>query len=59
VAAKLETEFVSELAMALHEDGINKTLALIEIRNIVDGAGRPAEKVERIQDVFANLSSPL
>lgn len=59
VAAKLNTEFASELALCLHEDNLNKTLALIEIRDIANGTGKAAEKLERIQDVFANLSSPL
>lgn len=59
VAAKLNTDFASELALCLHDDGVDKALALIEIRKIVNGAGKAAEKLERIQDVFANLSSPL
>lgn len=66
VAAKLETDVVSELGLALSEDCANKTQALMEIRDIVAGVGQAArsklsaaQKLEHVQDVLANLTTPL
>lgn len=59
VAAKLETDFASELALCLHEDNLSKTMALIAIRDIVRETGRASDKLERIQDVIESLPSPL
>lgn len=66
VAAKLETEIVSELGLALSEDCANKTQALMDIRDLVDGIGQAArskltasQKLEHIQDVLASLATPL
>lgn len=66
VAAKLETEIVSELGLALSEDCANKTQALMDIRDIVNGIGQAArskltanQKLEHIQDVLSSLASPL
>lgn len=59
VAAKQLTDFASELATCMQVDNLDKTLALIQIRTIANGAGRPAEKLERIQDVFDKLVQPL
>lgn len=66
VAAKLETEIVSELGLALSEDCADKTQALMDIRDFVNGVGpaarsklTSAQKLEHIQDVLANLTTPL
>lgn len=54
--AKIETEFVSELALALSEDCHNKTKALMDIRDIVRDAASAIEKLEQIQDVIESLT---
>ena len=59
VAAKLNTEFASELAQCLYDDGLAKGLLLVDVRNIANGPGKAAEKLERIQDAFDNFSTPL
>lgn len=56
---KIETEFVSELALALSEDCHNKTKALMGIRDIVRDAGSATEKLECIQDVIDSLTPSL
>lgn len=59
VAAKQLTDFASEMATCMQVDNLDKTLALIQIRDIASGAGNTVEKLDRIQDVFDNLVQPL
>lgn len=66
VAAKLETEIVSELGLALSESCANKTQALMDISDLVNGTGNDArnkltasQKIEHILDVLSSLEPSL